>query len=40
MEITWSSAEKDYEYGKVVWSIDKNGIPRYTLMDVNPLRIL
>lgn len=28
--VTWSSIEKDVPYSKVVWTIGKNGIPKYT----------
>ena len=30
VDITWSSIEKDVSYNRVVWEIDKDGIPRYT----------
>lgn len=32
-DITWSSIEKEYDYNKVVWNTQKNGIPVYTLFD-------
>ena len=32
-DVTWSSIEKYYDYDEVIWSIDKNGIPKYMLMD-------
>lgn len=32
-DVTWSSIEKCYSYGKVVWYTQSNGIPRYTLFD-------
>jgi S-adenosylhomocysteine hydrolase len=32
-DVTWSSIEKCYSYDKVVWSVDKNGIPVYALLD-------
>ena len=34
-DITWSSIEKYYNYSKVKWSIQKNGIPKYTFFDEN-----
>ena len=27
MGLTWASVEKDVPYTKVVWSVDKDGIP-------------
>ena len=33
MNVTWSSAEKNYQYDMVMWYTDKNGIPRYILFD-------
>lgn len=32
VDITWSSVESHYKYDKVVWSVSKDGIPRYALM--------
>ena len=34
-DITWSSIEKYYQYDKVIWSVSKEGIPRYKLIDEN-----
>lgn len=28
----WSSIEKDVQYSKVIWSANKDGIPRYTFI--------
>lgn len=33
VDLTWSSIEKYYQYGKVVWLTRQNGIPIYTLLD-------
>ena len=38
-DITWSSIEKYYSYDKVAWSVDKNGIPAYALLDKDSQRI-
>lgn len=38
-DVTWSSIEKDIRYKTVIWSTDKNGIPRYAFMDENGNRI-
>jgi hypothetical protein len=38
-DVTWSSIEKDIRYKTVIWSTDKNGIPKYTFMDENGNRI-
>ena len=39
VDVTWSSIEKYYNYKKVVWSVDKNGIPKYCLRDENGRKI-
>ncbi len=28
---TWSSVEKDYSYDRVIWEMQKNGIPKFSL---------
>ena len=38
-DITWSSVEGHYDYVKVVWSMRKNGIPVYSLIDENDNKI-
>ena len=38
-DITWSSVEKYYPYNKTIWKMDKNGIPRFTLLDKNEFKI-
>jgi len=38
-DITWSSIEKYYPYSKVNWFVEKNGIPRYVLLDENGEKI-
>ena len=38
-DVTWSSIEKYYSYDKVVWSVDKNGIPVYSLLSENNQKI-
>ena len=38
-DITWSSIEKDVPYSKVIWSVSKDGIPRYTFLNENNERI-
>ena len=30
--ITWASIEKDVPYIKVIWSIGRDGIPKYTFI--------
>jgi hypothetical protein len=32
-DLTWSSVEKNYQYEKVRWGMQKNGIPRFELFD-------
>lgn len=32
-DLTWSSLEKNYQYEKVRWVMQKNGIPRFELFD-------
>lgn len=39
VDITWASVEKYYQYSKTMWTTDKNGIPRYTLLGENDKRI-
>jgi hypothetical protein len=39
VDLTWSSIEKFYNYSKVVWSVGKEGISRYTLLDENNRKI-
>ena len=34
-DITWSSIEKHIPYKKVLWTVQKNGIPTYTFIDEN-----
>ena len=34
-DVTWSSIEKDILYKTVIWSTDKNGLPKYTFIDNN-----
>ena len=31
-DVTWSSIEKDVPYAKVIWSTQKNGIPKFTFI--------
>jgi hypothetical protein len=38
-DITWSSIEKYYKYGKVAWYMRSYGIPTYVLMDEKGKRI-
>lgn len=38
-DLTWSSIERLYEYSRVVWYTEKNGIPRYVLFDEDNKRI-
>lgn len=38
-DVTWSYIEKYYSYDKVVWSVDKNGIPVYALLGENNQKI-
>jgi S-adenosylhomocysteine hydrolase len=38
-DVTWSSIEKYYSYDKVTWSVDKNGIPVYSLLGENNQKI-
>jgi hypothetical protein len=38
-DVTWSSIERYYDYSKAVWSVGKDGIPRYVLLDENHDRI-
>jgi hypothetical protein len=33
VDVTWASIEKYYNYNTITWSVDNNGIPRYTLFD-------
>lgn len=37
--ITWSSIEKYYDYSQTIWSVDKNGIPKYVLLNKNGNKI-
>lgn len=39
LNVTWSSIEKYVNYCSVVWSTDKNGIPRYTFLDEDGKKI-
>ena len=32
-DLTWSSVEKNYDYSNVIWHMETNGIPVYTLFD-------
>jgi hypothetical protein len=34
-DITWSSIEKYVPYKEVIWGIEKNGIPLYTMYNDN-----
>lgn len=34
-DITWSSIEKHIPYKKVLWTVQKNGIPAYTFVNEN-----
>ncbi len=38
--ITWSSFEKCILYHSVIWSVDKNGIPKYTFINENGEKII
>ena len=39
MDETWSSVERTYSYDKVVWEMQKNGIPKFSLyMDDEKIR--
>ena len=39
VDLTWSSMERLYDYSKVVWSVGKEGISRYTLLDKDGKKI-
>ena len=39
VDITWASVEKYVSYKQVVWSVSKEGIPRYTFFDKNDKKI-
>ena len=39
VDVTWASIEKKIPYAKIMWSIDKNGIPRYTFLDEDNKKI-
>ena len=38
-DITWSSIERHYDYSKVRWNTQKNGIPIYALFDEDDNKI-
>jgi len=38
-DLTWSSIEKNYNYKKVEWKFEKNGISNFTLYDENGEKI-
>ena len=38
-DITWSSIERYYSYKKVNWTMNKEDIPRYILIDENDKKI-
>lgn len=39
VDIMWASIEKYVPYKQVVWSVSKEGIPRYTFFDKNDKKI-
>ena len=39
VDVTWSSVEKKYPYTKVEWSTRSNGIPLYTFLDENRMKL-
>lgn len=39
VDVTWASVEKYVSYKQVVWSVSKEGIPRYTFFDKNDKKI-
>ena len=39
VDLTWSSTEGYYKYDKVTWSMSKDGIPRFSLIDENGEKI-
>lgn len=39
VDLTWSSIERHYKYSKVDWHMGKNGIPIYTLIDMDGKKI-
>ena len=39
VDLTWSSMERFYKYSKVTWTTEKNGIPRYYLLDKDGKKI-
>lgn len=39
VDITWASIEKYIPYKQVVWTISKEGIPRYAFFDENHRKI-
>lgn len=39
VDVTWASVEKYVSYKQVVWSVSKEGIPRYTFFDENHKKI-
>ena len=38
-DITWSSIEKYVPYKEVIWVVEKNGIPLYTMYNYNGEKI-
>ena len=39
VDLTWSSMERLYDYSRVTWTTERNGIPRYTFFDKNGKQI-